>query len=156
MLRQLVHGGPEHGPVPVAAQPGLKHPGQPHSHLMVCGFGVAVAVKTHPALLGNLDAIAPRVRRLGTNGLTGGAPAPPNAAATSVEKSWRYIVLVTQRNHLLLGQIEAPAGSQYAAVLARVGIAQHDFLDIADRKSTRLNSSHVAISYAVFCLKKKN
>src|SRR5207253_7558187 len=26
----------------------------------------------------------------------------------------------------------------------------------ADRKSTRLNSSHVAISYADFCLKKKN
>src|SRR5699024_11855711 len=27
---------------------------------------------------------------------------------------------------------------------------------IKDRKSTRLNSSHVSISYAVFCLKKKN
>src|SRR5690625_1879691 len=27
--------------------------------------------------------------------------------------------------------------------------------DVGDRKSTRLNSSHVAISYAVFCLKKK-
>src|SRR5699024_7046607 len=27
---------------------------------------------------------------------------------------------------------------------------------IADRKSTRLNSSHVSISYAVFCFKKKN
>src|SRR5690625_6408812 len=27
--------------------------------------------------------------------------------------------------------------------------------DQLDRKSTRLNSSHVAISYAVFCLKKK-
>src|SRR5690625_4771781 len=27
--------------------------------------------------------------------------------------------------------------------------------NIGDRKSTRLNSSHVAISYAVFCLKKK-
>src|SRR5699024_11751298 len=27
---------------------------------------------------------------------------------------------------------------------------------IQDRKSTRLNSSHVSISYAVFCLKKKN
>src|SRR3989442_7282976 len=27
--------------------------------------------------------------------------------------------------------------------------------DILDRKSTRLNSSHVRISYAVFCLKKK-
>src|SRR5690625_2125522 len=28
-------------------------------------------------------------------------------------------------------------------------------LSFMDRKSTRLNSSHVAISYAVFCLKKK-
>src|SRR5690606_40813630 len=27
--------------------------------------------------------------------------------------------------------------------------------DVLDRKSTRLNSSHVKISYAVFCLKKK-
>src|SRR5262245_65081413 len=28
--------------------------------------------------------------------------------------------------------------------------------DALDRKSTRLNSSHLGISYAVFCLKKKN
>src|SRR5437773_4800688 len=27
--------------------------------------------------------------------------------------------------------------------------------DVRDRKSTRLNSSHITISYAVFCLKKK-
>src|SRR5207249_9480995 len=32
---------------------------------------------------------------------------------------------------------------------------QHDLLPRTDRKSTRLNSSHVSISYAVFCLKKK-
>src|SRR3712207_8922340 len=31
-----------------------------------------------------------------------------------------------------------------------------DLLISADRKSTRLNSSHANISYAVFCLKKKN
>src|SRR3989454_6901827 len=31
-----------------------------------------------------------------------------------------------------------------------------DRYDIRDRKSTRLNSSHLVISYAVFCLKKKN
>src|SRR5438128_3670530 len=31
-----------------------------------------------------------------------------------------------------------------------------EVLDGADRKSTRLNSSHGSISYAVFCLKKKN
>src|SRR5699024_11578911 len=30
-----------------------------------------------------------------------------------------------------------------------------DYLSEVDRKSTRLNSSHVSISYAVFCLKKK-
>src|SRR5690348_18197446 len=29
-------------------------------------------------------------------------------------------------------------------------------IDARDRKSTRLNSSHPSISYAVFCLKKKN
>src|SRR5256885_6208037 len=32
--------------------------------------------------------------------------------------------------------------------------ARHEI--IIDRKSTRLNSSHLVISYAVFCLKKKN
>src|SRR5947208_13399242 len=31
-----------------------------------------------------------------------------------------------------------------------------EFARIIDRKSTRLNSSHQIISYAVFCLKKKN
>src|SRR5437660_7886399 len=33
--------------------------------------------------------------------------------------------------------------------------AENDKDETSDRKSTRLNSSHVAISYAVFCLKKK-
>src|SRR5699024_11450957 len=34
-------------------------------------------------------------------------------------------------------------------------LAKLDDDEIEDRKSTRLNSSHVSISYAVFCLKKK-
>src|SRR5437879_10629279 len=38
-----------------------------------------------------------------------------------------------------------------AAIFAKVGIPS-----AMDRKSTRLNSSHRCISYAVFCLKKKN
>src|SRR5690625_5890533 len=41
-----------------------------------------------------------------------------------------------------------------------LSFSRHDYfrriLCNRDRKSTRLNSSHVAISYAVFCLKKKN
>src|SRR5437879_11488972 len=38
-------------------------------------------------------------------------------------------------------------------LLPRVGFVVEDFR--LDRKSTRLNSSHRCISYAVFCLKKK-
>src|SRR5438876_7549761 len=39
-------------------------------------------------------------------------------------------------------------------VLAGLGSMLGTF--VGDRKSTRLNSSHPSISYAVFCLKKKN
>src|SRR5690606_41641303 len=45
-----------------------------------------------------------------------------------------------------------------AATLVTIYIAYVGFLFFTndlDRKSTRLNSSHVKISYAVFCLKKK-
>src|SRR2546430_13747808 len=35
-------------------------------------------------------------------------------------------------------------------------ISSFGMLTVPDRKSTRLNSSHSQISYAVFCLKKKN
>src|SRR3989442_10835958 len=39
---------------------------------------------------------------------------------------------------------------------AGLGEVRHGAREAVDRKSTRLNSSHVRISYAVFCLKKKN
>src|SRR5690349_22834995 len=38
---------------------------------------------------------------------------------------------------------------------AVVGVDTDEIIELEDRKSTRLNSSHVEISYAVFCLKKK-
>src|SRR2546427_4753846 len=41
-----------------------------------------------------------------------------------------------------------------SALGGRQRVAQAD-VQLADRKSTRLNSSHSQISYAVFCLKKK-
>src|SRR5690625_6613308 len=40
------------------------------------------------------------------------------------------------------------------SILTKVDVHGEETV-IIDRKSTRLNSSHVAISYAVFCLKKK-
>src|SRR5438034_8786100 len=45
--------------------------------------------------------------------------------------------------------LERPAGAGELAVRLAVSGAR------VDRKSTRLNSSHTVISYAVFCLKKK-
>ena len=41
-------------------------------------------------------------------------------------------------------------------IVAGAGSGKTKVLTSRDRKSTRLNSSHVVISYAVFCLKKKN
>src|SRR5438067_5380541 len=48
-------------------------------------------------------------------------------------------------------------GNPVAITDRELGAAlQRGRLLLVDRKSTRLNSSHVSISYAVFCLKKKN
>src|SRR3712207_7618213 len=47
------------------------------------------------------------------------------------------------------------APGDHAVVLVLVHALQRHGVD-PDRKSTRLNSSHANISYAVFCLKKKN
>src|SRR3712207_7931173 len=49
-------------------------------------------------------------------------------------------------------QRAARAASQFRATIQ----APHQQTQPRDRKSTRLNSSHANISYAVFCLKKKN
>src|SRR2546430_13375820 len=44
---------------------------------------------------------------------------------------------------------------RHACILMLTGSDSRTDLERADRKSTRLNSSHSQISYAVFCLKKK-
>src|SRR2546430_7199140 len=44
---------------------------------------------------------------------------------------------------------------EWDAVFPAYGLASHKGYSTPDRKSTRLNSSHSQISYAVFCLKKK-
>src|SRR5690349_23169711 len=54
----------------------------------------------------------------------------------------------------LAGTAEAGAAAAPAGDRRRKGPASHTAAR-RDRKSTRLNSSHVEISYAVFCLKKK-
>src|SRR5438132_8003954 len=53
----------------------------------------------------------------------------------------------------LLGERTPPADRGRTAVLVELGAGGG--VRQVDRKSTRLNSSHTVISYAVFCLKKK-
>src|SRR5436853_5819044 len=62
------------------------------------------------------------------------------------------ILNVGERHHARAeGHATAPSGQAGSSVgLSRTRRGLH-----RDRKSTRLNSSHLGISYAVFCLKKK-
>src|SRR3712207_8126530 len=57
-----------------------------------------------------------------------------------------------ERGRLRAEDAERGVTAQQHPDLAR----QLDGVRVEDRKSTRLNSSHANISYAVFCLKKKN
>src|SRR5439155_16888645 len=61
--------------------------------------------------------------------------------------------LAFQQLRPAIGQAKEEAIAFLATEQARGGTVLSPAM--ADRKSTRLNSSHVAISYAVFCLKKK-
>src|ERR1035441_10775994 len=53
-----------------------------------------------------------------------------------------------------LGQLHV-ARPQHRGIFAGE-VAAQQIVAVTDRKSTRLNSSHLGISYAVFCLKKKS
>src|SRR5690625_5986594 len=61
---------------------------------------------------------------------------------------------VVQRELRFAGGSHRALGHQHVRPEVAIGAGAPEALH-QDRKSTRLNSSHVAISYAVFCLKKK-
>src|SRR5690554_7380906 len=67
-------------------------------------------------------------------------------------------VMEAQGSVLTNKYAEGYPGKRYYGGCEFVDVAEQLAIDRAkelDRKSTRLNSSHVRISYAVFCLKKK-
>src|ERR1039458_6389204 len=70
-----------------------------------------------------------------------------------LDNEWGWTVYPFVPGHEIIGTVRAvgPAVT-IIAVGQRVGVG---WQRSRDRKSTRLNSSHLGISYAVFCLKKK-
>src|SRR5690349_23993140 len=100
---------------------------------------------------------------------------PPAARACQRDESMPATLPLTARTRIAVSSLTAPVAEAAAASQPLIGadaaavapllvatpsltFTRHD-LDSSpygqDRKSTRLNSSHVEISYAVFCLKKK-
>src|SRR5262245_64894568 len=91
-------------------------------------------------------------------------PRPPRSTLfpyTTLFRSQQQSELTAARNarqgvlNALLSK-ERQIQADLSEIPAPAGHAEQRVEDaLADRKSTRLNSSHLGISYAVFCLKKK-
>src|SRR3712207_8139356 len=86
---------------------------------------------------------------------------PPRSTLFPYTTLFRSRVLTICAGLILLA---LPLSSPHASIVSAAFIADNDSTSlsfdpannlIVDRKSTRLNSSHANISYAVFCLKKK-
>src|SRR5438270_9252230 len=92
-------------------------------------------------------------------------PEPPTAATYTLSLHDALPILPVGGDELHLGHLRAQpfldvrevrdARHDEEALAAAVMFAQQRLAQHQDRKSTRLNSSHSQISYAVFCLKKK-
>src|SRR5699024_11566483 len=84
-------------------------------------------------------------------------PPPPPSTLFPYTTLFRSDLLADISVQLAVGGLFLGQGDQVAAQVNSVLVALLGQGAIQeDRKSTRLNSSHVSISYAVFCLKKKN
>src|SRR5699024_11820238 len=69
----------------------------------------------------------------------------------NAEKKWRKLSK-EMRERLIHN---AFCSKCFVTTIVDYSVLDNEYGILLDRKSTRLNSSHVSISYAVFCLKKK-
>src|SRR5699024_12717088 len=86
-------------------------------------------------------------------------PRPPRSTLfpyTTLFRSLRPVFLILGfTNRCFVDRFEWVPSPQAPGIVTKGNKTAVD-IQIRDRKSTRLNSSHVSISYAVFCLKKKS
>src|SRR5260221_4899218 len=71
------------------------------------------------------------------------------------EESQQVVDAVKKRGGTVEYKVYENEGHGFARVENQIDAYQREAVAFVDRKSTRLNSSHTVISYAVFCLKKK-
>src|SRR5439155_26269147 len=88
-----------------------------------------------------------------------GRVSPYVVAGVAALQTWSSGSGYYRRANGTVGSIMPPNFGTHGDIRAIVGaglrVRDRSDISVRDRKSTRLNSSHVAISYAVFCLKKK-
>src|SRR5712671_3973952 len=114
------------------------------------------------ALIGGLLGIS----AFGGLALVGPGPGAPAAPSSRPEGEWRLLEPVTYENISIFPVVSSYNQDTSPFLTLEEGLATGEVLvreqgseglarSREDRKSTRLNSSHQIISYAVFCLKKK-
>src|SRR3712207_8586006 len=79
---------------------------------------------------------------------------------TTLFRSVKFLNNIVEQDHRRIKRLVRPGLGFKSFVTANQTIAGYEAMAMmrkgqVDRKSTRLNSSHANISYAVFCLKKK-
>src|SRR5690349_24351490 len=83
---------------------------------------------------------------------------PPLLHSFPTRRSSDLVVLVHYKSPAVLLECLRTLAPELAPLTSEIVVVDNDSQDGTpdiDRKSTRLNSSHVEISYAAFCLKKK-
>src|SRR4051794_41211854 len=87
------------------------------------------------------------------------APSPPPLPYTTLFRSIHGATLLLVPGVVLMAEGGGPPPVPWllraGLYLPTIATGRAEALPLRDRKSTRLNSSHPSISYAVFCLKKK-
>src|SRR3712207_7496030 len=79
---------------------------------------------------------------------------PPRSTLFPYTTLFRSVEIAHERGVTVEGELGTLGGIEDDVGSGEVHLTNPD--QAVDRKSTRLNSSHANISYAVFCLKKKN
>src|SRR5947207_6358895 len=108
-----------------------------------------------PSSGGSFDAFIAKVSTSGTKVFATyfGGSGDDRGTGIAVNSSGAYVMGFTSSPNLpTVTPVQLNNGGGYDAFVAKLNLTGSSILD---RKSTRLNSSHTVISYAVFCLKKK-